>query len=230
MARYQEIALSLEAAIGQTYQPGQYLPPEQHLASEYRVNRHTLRRAIDELVSKGWLMRQQGKGVLVLNQPVRYPLHSGAKFSDNVANIGASPTTRLLAKQQVLASAEVSRALELAPGTKIWRLKTLRFIDEVAVSVVLHHFVPSSHDNILRQYRSGSVHHFLAQQGALALQRQRTLISAQMATEDECLCLQMPCSAPLLRLFTTNVDDKKKPFECSIALIRAEFVELTMEH
>ncbi len=41
------------------------------------MNRHTLRRAIDQLVEKGWVQRRQGVGVLVLMRPFDYPLNAG---------------------------------------------------------------------------------------------------------------------------------------------------------
>ena len=52
--RYQEIAAKLEQELRQHYRCGDYLPAEQQLAARFEVNRHTLRRAIDQLVEKGW--------------------------------------------------------------------------------------------------------------------------------------------------------------------------------
>ena len=67
--RYQEIAAKLEQELRQHYRCGDYLPAEQQLAARFEVNRHTLRRAIDQLVEKGWVQRRQGVGVLVLMLP-----------------------------------------------------------------------------------------------------------------------------------------------------------------
>ncbi len=72
--RYQEIAAKLEQELRQHYRCGDYLPAEQQLAARFEVNRHTLRRAIDQLVEKGWVQRRQGVGVLVLMRPFDYPL------------------------------------------------------------------------------------------------------------------------------------------------------------
>ena len=66
--RWQEIAAKLEVELRTHYRCGDYLPAEQQLADRYEVNRHTLRRAIDQLVERGWVQRRQGVGVLVLIQ------------------------------------------------------------------------------------------------------------------------------------------------------------------
>ncbi|MDO1871363.1 GntR family transcriptional regulator, partial [Escherichia coli] len=76
--RYQEIAANLEQGLPHPPRCASYLPPEHHLAARLEVTRHTLRRAIDQLVEKGWVQRRQGVGVLVLMRPFDYPLNAQA--------------------------------------------------------------------------------------------------------------------------------------------------------
>lgn len=45
-----------------TYQPHQKISSESELMEEFGVSRHTVRLAIGELVTKGWLYREQGSG------------------------------------------------------------------------------------------------------------------------------------------------------------------------
>ncbi|MEO1770814.1 PLP-dependent aminotransferase family protein [Candidatus Enterococcus ferrettii] len=45
--------------------PGDHLPSERKLAASYQVNRSTVVHALEELVSLGWIIRQQGSGTLV---------------------------------------------------------------------------------------------------------------------------------------------------------------------
>ena len=92
--RYQEIAAKLEQELRQHYRCGDYLPAEQQLAARFEVNRHTLRRAIDQLVEKGWVQRRQGVGVLVLMRPFDYPLNAQARFSQNLLDQGYLLITR----------------------------------------------------------------------------------------------------------------------------------------
>lgn len=48
-----------------TLQPGDKLPPERKLAQQLNINRSTVNRAMDELVSLGWITRKQGSGTEV---------------------------------------------------------------------------------------------------------------------------------------------------------------------
>ena len=92
--RYQEIAARLEQELRHHYRCGDYLPAEQQLATRFDVNRHTLRRAIDQLVERGWVQRRQGVGVLVLMRPIDYPLNAQARFSQNLLEQAAIPPAK----------------------------------------------------------------------------------------------------------------------------------------
>lgn len=114
--RYQEIAAKLEQELRQHYRCGDYLPAEQQLAARFEVNRHTLRRAIDQLVEKGWVQRRQGVGVLVLMRPFDYPLNAQARFSQNLLDQGSHPTSEKLLSVLRPASGHVADALGITEG------------------------------------------------------------------------------------------------------------------
>jgi DNA-binding transcriptional MocR family regulator len=63
---YQQITSQIIQAIQQgQLMPGDKLPPERQLSQLYGVNRSTVVRALEELVSLGWITRKQGSGTRV---------------------------------------------------------------------------------------------------------------------------------------------------------------------
>ena len=76
---YRELADTLRGELSD-YQPGDYLPAEIRLAARFAVNRHTVRRAIDELVAEGSVLRQQGKGTQVLERRLIYPVAAQTSY------------------------------------------------------------------------------------------------------------------------------------------------------
>lgn len=48
-----------------TFEPKQKISSESKLMDQFNVSRHTVRLAIGELVSEGWLYREQGSGTYV---------------------------------------------------------------------------------------------------------------------------------------------------------------------
>jgi len=136
---YQQIAAELEQELRNGYRCGDYLPPEQQLAERFQVNRHTLRRAVDELVDRGWLQRRQGIGTLVLMRPYDYPLHSQARFSQNLLDQGSHPTSERLLAVLRPATDHVAAALSRQEGDTIIHLRTLRRVNGVPVCVIDHY-------------------------------------------------------------------------------------------
>ena len=142
--RWQEIAAKLEVELRTHYRCGDYLPAEQQLADRYEVNRHTLRRAIDQLVERGWVQRRQGVGVLVLMRPFDYPLNAQARFSQNLLDQGSHPTSEKLLSVLRPASRHVADALGIQEGDNVVHLRTLRRVNGVAVCQIDHYFADLS--------------------------------------------------------------------------------------
>ena len=183
--RYQEIAAKLEQELRQHYRCGDYLPAEQQLAARFEVNRHTLRRAIDQLVEKGWVQRRQGVGVLVLMRPFDYPLNAQARFSQNLLDQGSHPTSEKLLSVLRPASGHVADALGITEGENVIHLRTLRRVNGVALCLIDHYFADLTLWPTLQRFDSGSLHDFLREQTGIALRRSQTRISARRAQANE---------------------------------------------
>ena len=229
--RYQEIAAKLEQELRQHYRCGDYLPAEQQLAARFEVNRHTLRRAIDQLVEKGWVQRRQGVGVLVLTRPFDYPLNAQARFSQNLLDQGSHPTSEKLLSVLRPASGHVADALGITEGENVIHLRTLRRVNGVALCLIDHYFADLTLWPTLQRFDSGSLHDFLREQTGIALRRSQTRISARRAQAKECQRLEIPNMSPLLCVRTLNHrDGESSPAAYSVSLTRADMIEFTMEH
>ncbi|MDR1335507.1 MAG: GntR family transcriptional regulator [Tannerella sp.] len=70
LAQYKQIYETLRTQIANgTYTPGDMLPSEHTLGVTYRVARMTVRKALGQLVSEGFIIRQQGKRSVVKGTP-----------------------------------------------------------------------------------------------------------------------------------------------------------------
>ncbi|ORM68350.1 phosphonate metabolism transcriptional regulator PhnF [Pantoea rwandensis] len=227
---YQAVAAQLEQALQERYRCGDYLPSEQQLADHYEVNRHTLRRAVDELVNKGLLQRRHGVGILVLMRPYDYPLHAQARFSQNLLEQGSHPTSERLLAVLRPASSDVASALAINEGDNVIHLRTLRRVNGVPVCVI-NHFLPElSWWPKLQQFQNGSLHDFMQQHLGLDLTRSQTRISTRRAQAKECKQLEIALQSPLLCVRTLNKHSDGLVAEYSVSLTRGDMIELTLEH
>ncbi len=216
---YLELAQVLRGEL-RHYRIGDFLPGEMQLARRFAVNRHTLRRAVDELINEGRLLRRQGKGTQVLQRPLVYPLQADSAYSESLAALGLRTEARLLERRQLSASAEEARHLQLAEGAALIELSTLRLLDGEPVSLIRHRYCASLAER-LADYQGGSLRRYLGERG-LPLTRRFSLIGARLADRDEAAQLLMPLRMPLLSVFTLSCDATGRPVEIALSASRSD--------
>ncbi len=114
--------------------PGQQLPTEVELAQQYQVSRITAKRALDELVRQGRAYRQQGRGTFVAQTRIR-EISGFGSFSADVRSRGMTPSSQVLAFQEVEPDAAIRQRLKLAPDEHTYFLKRLRLASGEPIAV-----------------------------------------------------------------------------------------------
>ncbi len=66
------------------WQPGQQIPTEEALCKEYTLSRITVKQAINNLVSEGYLMKYQGKGTFVTGVVPEACLNMRTRFTEDM--------------------------------------------------------------------------------------------------------------------------------------------------
>lgn len=116
------------------FAPGLALPSEAVLSQHYGVSRGTLRRAIADLVSDGYLERYRGRGTFVS----RSKLESGVVGSYSrfhVVGPPLDPGGRILLCRRIRAARDIGAMLDVKAGASLWMLERVRFTDGRPVSL-----------------------------------------------------------------------------------------------
>lgn len=108
--------------------PADALPPERDLAEQFAVSRITVRKAIDGLVSEGFLTRKQGSGTYVSNRVEKH-FSKLTSFTEDMIARGRSPASTWLGRSRGAVTPEEALTMGLSPGTPVFRLQRLRFAD-----------------------------------------------------------------------------------------------------
>src|SRR3978361_1824098 len=90
---------------------GGRVPGETEIAETYRVNRHTVRRALATLAEHGLVRAERGSGTYVEAQRLAYPLRSRTRFSEIVGAGGHEPRGQLIGATEEIATRELAREL-----------------------------------------------------------------------------------------------------------------------
>lgn len=223
---YAQIAEVLEREYVRQGAAGDRLPAEGELAARFGVNRHTLRRAVDELISAGLLERQHGVGIFITDQLLDYRVGTGTRFTQTLADIGISTDTKVIRKMIAPASVGVARHLALSSEELVLWIETLRIADGLPFCVISHFLPVAPYGAMLEEYEDGSLHELLVSSCG-ALRRTESLVTAVLPQGDDAKLLGITQNRPVLRVKSLNVlDQDGTPVEYAITRFRADRIQL----
>ena len=117
VALWRQVADGIERGIANgSFAAGEKLPGEIEIAETYRVNRHTVRRALATLAERGLVRAERGSGTYVEAPKLAYPLRSRTRFSEIVGISGREPRGQLIGASDEPATRELARQLGLKTG------------------------------------------------------------------------------------------------------------------
>ena len=119
------------------FRPGDAIPTEKELIRTYGLSRITVREAIEELVKRGYVRREQGRGTFVAPPRIQRGVARLTSFSEEIAARGMRPGSRLLTLRQESATGRVAKELQVEEGTPVWFVKRLRLADDEIITINL---------------------------------------------------------------------------------------------
>lgn len=130
--------VQLARKLGHAVREGQYLvdealPSERLLSESLNVSRVTARKAIDQLVDQGLIVRRQGSGNYIAPR-FEQALTRLSSFSEELSRRGYRPSSRWIKRAITSASPEEQLSLGLSGHAKVARLERLRLADDVVMA------------------------------------------------------------------------------------------------
>jgi GntR family transcriptional regulator len=170
-----------------------------------------VRRAIQELVDKGLLVRRRGIGTQVVQGQVTREVELTSLWED-LQSSKHIPTTRILGRELVGAPDDVAERLGIEPGSEVLHLRRLRLTEGVPVAV-LENWLPADFDDITET--------LLEQQGLYQVLRSRGVtirvakqrIGARRERGDEARLLDVDSGSPLLTMERVAFDASGRAIE-----------------
>jgi GntR family transcriptional regulator len=237
---YRRIVDDLRAAIATGQRaPGERLPSEHELASEYGASRPTVRRAIAVLKAEGLVVSEQGRGMFVRSTPHVRLLLSGANyrkhrdaglpgFNAQVREQGQVPEQRLLDVITIAASADVAQRLNLAEDEQVVVRKRLFMINAQPVSFCDSYYPATMVTGTTiakRQKIRGGVNSLIEDpDGPIRRRIARSVdeLLARMPSQDELDGLQLTAGVPVVVIVRTVYDVNGDPIEVQHTIAAAD--------
>jgi len=232
VALWRQVADGIERGIADgTFAAGEKLPGETEIAETYRVNRHTVRRALAALAERGLVRAERGSGTYVEARGLAYPLRSRTRFSEIVGAGGHEPRGQLIDASTDVATRELARELGLKTGAALIRIEALRFADRTPICVSTTWLAADRFPDAGRVFaKLRSMTGLLAHYGINDYRRASTRISAAIAEATDAARLDLALGRPILVVDSTDVDTNGSPLVTKRSRFAAERVEFLVEN
>ncbi|MFT3942551.1 MAG: GntR family transcriptional regulator [Ancrocorticia sp.] len=188
--------------------PGDQLPTEPELCAEFGISRITLRRAVEELIDEGLLVREQGRGTFVTD-----PKRAGV-FTESFANrvigfyrqqleAGRTVTSRVLANR-VTVNPEAADILGKRESTELVELTRIRYVNGILQQCSTTWLPRKRFPGVLKHdFSEGSLYEFIEQHYGVDLIRNDLVVQLARADQDVSLALGIPEREPIMAMTST---------------------------
>lgn len=218
---YHQVAQALENAIQSgELPPGTKLDNEIDLAARLNLSRPTMRRAMDQLVRAGLVVRKRGVGTQVVGTQVRRSL-ALTSLHEDLQRTGGRPSTEVLDFARVPAGEDVAQLLGLGAGDEVYHVVRLRSTDGEPLAL-MENWIPGALCELSRgQLEASGLYAVMRGQGVnFQLAHQR--VGAVGADPFQAEKLGVEPGSALVSMHRTAMDDLGRPVETGHHVYRAD--------
>jgi GntR family transcriptional regulator len=211
--------------------PGERIESELELMERYGVSRATVRQALGQLVSEGYLEIRRGLGTFVAAPKIQQGLLGMYSFSREIERLGMRPGTHVLALAAEPASRAVATALGLPPGDPVVAIRRLRSADDEPLMLETSWLPERRFPRLVeRDFEHQRLYDVLASAYGARPARAREEFEPVLLTSDEASLLGKHAGDPGLLLERIAYDPEGRPIEFCRSVVRGDrcryFVEL----
>ena len=186
-AKYAEIYKDLKRRIEtEEYEFQEMLPSENTLIQEYDCSRNTVRRAIADLVTDGYVQSMQGKGVLVIYQPAlqtTFTIGGIESFKESAVRNNLKSETKVIHFAELVVDQKISQKTGFNIGDEIYYLQRLHYLDGKALILNHNYFLKSVAVGLTVEIAEKSIYDYLENTLGVNIVTSRRIMTVEKMTQ-----------------------------------------------
>lgn len=210
------------------------IPSESELAEKYEVSRITVRGALAELVSEGYLVKKQGKGTYASRPKLSRPIEDCLGFTESCKAAGVESVSVVLKKEVIEPDDKLTDILKLADDDKVLYIQRLRLADGQPLMLENNYYSYNKYSFLIQEPLTGSLYDLLRDKKNINCDRSlKTIISVTTANQEQSRLLQTSIGAPLFIIDTVAANDHNIPVHYGVQYVVGEkycFVRRNAKH
>lgn len=197
--KYKEIADRLESDIREgKFDQTKKLPTEDELIKQFEVSRNTIRKAITQLVNRGYIYQVQGSGMFLREESGTDYINLGSLRGLTKDLASKAIETRVLALEVREADEVKAKQLRCEGGTKLYYMKRLRVVNDEPFSIEISYFKKEIVPYLNKEIATSSVYSYLIEDLKLNIGFADKVINCEKIDDAEAKLLQVNPQDPAL--------------------------------
>lgn len=215
----EQIKKSIES---EELQPGDALPSERELSENYQISRMTVRQAITNLVNKGYLYREKGKGTFVSSQKFEQNLQGLTSFTEDMKARNLVPGSKLLHFEISPAIEEIKDWLSLEEEELIYKIKRLRLANDEPIAVETSFLPVKLIPRLTPDILGNSLYKYIEDELQLSIGHAAQTVEAAIVRDEDIKHLNVNKSVPVLLIQRETYLEDGTPLEIVKSSYRAD--------
>ncbi len=201
---------------------GQPFPSEKVLQEKYNVSRITVRRALSELVSAGFLTRQPGRGTFAVPPKFQNRSLKLGGLIDDLAAQGHNVKLQVLRCEMVLAPPKIADKLGKGAGCAVLYLERIISADDEPIAIAKGYFDVGENVVTREELGDSSIYPVLEDKCGIVFHRATKTIEPTVALEEEAALLHTKPNALMLLVESTVYNNHNRPVALVKSLYRGD--------
>ncbi|KKI90882.1 GntR family transcriptional regulator [Bacillus sp. SA1-12] len=195
---YQLEELLKKAIESKEFNPGDFLPSERELSKIYQISRMTVRQAVMNLVKKGYLTREKGRGTFVSNQKLEQNMKGLTSFTEEMQARQLVPESKLLYFKISPVQQNLQDRLNLEAGELIYTFTRLRLANGEPIALETSYLPVNLVPGLTKEILEQSLYFYIEENLGLKIGHATQTVEASLADEEEMKYLNIKKGMPVL--------------------------------
>lgn len=212
------------------YKPNSQLPTEAEFCEKYSVSRTTVRTALQQLTTEGYVYRKRGSGTFVSGNKVKQILTTTVDhFSSQISMQGKKPLIKVVKLEVIPADEFLCEQLKLQEGEPVNMLERIRFVNDEPIQFETAYLPWYKTPALHKQGCEKSLYSQLESQFELKINRTVETLELFIADQEAAEKLNIEVGAPCFSLDTLAYLHDESIIEYSRTIYRGDLAHFVIE-
>lgn len=190
---------------------GDKIPSEPEFMNIYSISRITVRKAVEELVTEGYLVKKQGKGTFVNKPKLKRKIENVLSFRNACIACGMKPGHTLIDRKIIKPGVDEKAFLNHGSNDKIIFTQRILTADGDPIMLENNYFPIKGYEFLLEEKLDSSLYTLLNKKGIYPAGSETCTLELVRATAYTAKLLHVSLGEPLFYMIANIMDSNNRP-------------------